>query len=170
MQKPFFLLIIGLFFGTGFGFILAASSGAEFEGHDHGDPAQHAEGQAHDGMDHSAMDHAAMHSKLTEAKAPLPGLDLTLHPDGASSRNLEISLENFAFSPENVNGENTPGAGHAHIYVDGVKLARSYGPWFHISGLSAGEHEIRVTLNANDHSQFAIDGEPVEAKATVVIE
>jgi hypothetical protein len=116
------------------------------------------------------MDHAAMHSKLTEAEAPFPNLDLILHPDGASSRNLEISVENFVFDANQVNGANTPGAGHAHIYVDGIKLARTYGPWFHITGLSAGEHEIRVTLNANDHSQFAIDGTPVEATTTVVIE
>lgn len=166
MQKPFFLLIIGLFFGTGLGFLLAASSGAELSGHDHSDPAQHDADNVHAGMDHAGMDH----SKLVEAAAPYPELSLTLHPDGASSRNLQIDVANFVFAPESVNGENIPGAGHAHIYVDGVKLARTYGPWFHITGLATGEHEIRVTLNANNHSQFAVDGQAVEVTTTVNIE
>ncbi len=35
MQKPLALLIIGLFFGTGFGFLIAASNGITLDGHDH---------------------------------------------------------------------------------------------------------------------------------------
>lgn len=163
MPKTFIFLIIGLFFGTGAGFLLAASTGAQVEGHAHEDGVH----------DHSAHDHgdgADPHATLTEAESPAPELSIAFHPDGAQSRNLEIIVENFTFDPEAVNGDHVPGHGHAHIYVDGVKIARAYAPWFHLSALPVGEHEIRVTLNANDHTQLAVGGEPLEVTETLVIE
>lgn len=175
MQRSFLLLIIGGLFGLGLGFLLAPSGHIHPEVHDHSNPAHHADRQAHDpadhsGMDHSDMDHDAMHAKLTEASTPYPRLTLSLHPDGTNSRNLQIQVEDYTFDAQAVNGAHIPGAGHAHIYVNGVKLARAYGEWFHISGLPSGTNDIRVTLNANDHSQLAIDGTPIEATTTVVIE
>ena len=35
------LLLIGLFFGGGIGFLIAASQGITLDGHDHGNPAHH---------------------------------------------------------------------------------------------------------------------------------
>ncbi len=166
MPKTFMFLIIGLFFGFGGGVLVAASTGVQMEAHDHSDPTQHGGTTGDHDADHDGMDH----SKLTEIKGPAPELSITLHPDGASSRNLQINVSNFRFSPDNVNGANMPGEGHAHIYVNGVKLARIYGSWFHLSDLSAGEHEIRVTLNANDHSHLAVDGKAIEAVTKVTIE
>lgn len=165
MPKTFIFLIIGLFFGTGAGFLLAATTGAQVEGHAHG-------AEVHD---HSAHDHGEGmeehdHSQLTEAEGPAPELSITLHPDGRQSRNLEIIARNFTFDPEAVNGEHIPGHGHAHVYVNGVKIARAYAPWFHLSALPVGEHEVRVTLNANDHTQLAVEGEPIEVTETLVIE
>lgn len=37
----------------------------------------------------------------------------------------------------------------------------------HLGDLTAGEHEIRVTLNANTHDDYLLDGEMVEAVTTV---
>jgi hypothetical protein len=46
MRNPLLLLLIGLFFGTGLGFVVAASTGAELAGgHDH---AGHAGTAGHD--------------------------------------------------------------------------------------------------------------------------
>ncbi|MDM8164432.1 hypothetical protein [Roseovarius sp.] len=165
MPKTFIFLIIGLFFGTGAGFLLAASTGAQVEGHAHGA----------DVHDHSAHDHGEGteghdHSQLTEAEGPAPELSIAFHPDGAQSRNLEIIVQNFTFDPQAVNGAHVPGHGHAHVYVNGVKIARAYAPWFHLSALPVGEHEVRVTLNANDHTQLAVEGEPIEVTETLVIE
>ncbi len=163
MPKTFIFLVIGLFFGFGGGFLVAATTGSQLQGHDHG-PEVH---------DHAAHDHGESghdHTELTEAGDPAPRLSIALHPDGAQSRNLEIRVENFAFDPEAVNGTHIPGRGHAHVYVDGVKLGRAYGPWYHLSALPVGEHEVRVTLNANDHTQLAVEGEPIEATETLVIE
>ncbi|SFN92623.1 hypothetical protein SAMN04487859_11197 [Roseovarius lutimaris] len=165
MPKPFAFLLIGLFFGVGFGFLLAATTGAELAGHDHAAP-----GAVHD---HAAHDHSATgpdHGKLTDVTGPAPQISLALHPDGPQSRNLHIEITNFTFAPEAVNGPHVPGQGHAHIYLNGVKIARTYGPWFQLDALPSGRHDIRVTLNANDHSQLADHGTPIEATAELVIE
>lgn len=162
MAKPLAFLGIGLFFGTGLGFLVAASSGAQLEGHDHDQGAA-----VHD---HAAHDHGTAHTALTEAGTPVPVLTLTVHPDGVQSRNLHIGVENFTFDPEGVNGAAVPGRGHAHLYLNGVKVARAYGPWMQLDALPVGTHELRVTLNANDHTQLATDGVPIEATIAVVIE
>lgn len=162
MPRIFVFLIIGLFFGTGFGFLLAASTGSELKGHDHGTSVAH---------DHSAHDHsAAAHARITEVTGPAPTVALTLHPESAQSRNIEIATTNFTFAPEQVNGTHAEGYGHAHIYINGVKLARVYGSWVHLEALPVGTHEIKVTLNANDHAQLAVNGQPVEDVKTLVIE
>ena len=62
------------------------------------------------------------------------------------------------------------GEGHAHIYVDGVKIGRVYGTWFFLGGLSPGEYEVRVTLTANTHPPYERDGEPLEAPVVVTVQ
>lgn len=166
MPKTLTFLIIGLFFGTGLGFLFAATGNSQMQDHAMGatDSAVH---------DHSAHDHAAMdhdHSKLTEVSGPVPSVNLVFHPDGKQSRNLEMQVENFSFDPVAVNGAHIEGRGHAHVYINNIKIGRAYGPWMHLEALPFGTHQVRVTLNANDHSQLAVDGAPVEATATLVIE
>lgn len=159
MPRPLIFLLIGLFFGTGLGFLLAAGTGA-------GTP------EPTDSVhDHSAHAHdGPAHDQLTEAARPYPELTIRLHPDGTQSRNLEIGVTNFAFAPEAVNGPHVPGQGHAHVYVNGVKIARAYAPWVHLGALPKGRHVVHVTLNANDHTQLARDGAPIEARTEVTIE
>ena len=52
MARSLALFAIGLVFGGGAGFVLAAANGVTFDGHDHADPNQHggshAEAMAHD--------------------------------------------------------------------------------------------------------------------------
>ena len=65
------------------------------------------------------------------------------------------------------------GEGHAHIYVDGVKIGRVYGQWFHLNtaslNLTSGDHTILVNLNGNDHRPYVIKGVAVEAKSLIKI-
>lgn len=76
-------------------------------------------------------------------------------PDAKSGFNVETT--NWTWAPENVNAAALPNQGHAHLYVDGVKVARLYGPWYHLDGLAPGPHDITVTLNANNHAEYAAD-------------
>ncbi len=160
MSKPLLLLSIGLLLGMGGGFLLAS---ATYQAPPSSDASAH---------DHSAHDHgnSTEHTRLTDVSGPVPTLILTLHPDGRQSRNLHIGVTNFTFAPGAVNGPHVPGQGHAHIYVNNIKIARAYGAWMQLAALPKGTHTIRVTLNANDHTALAIGGAPIEATTTVTIE
>ena len=171
MRKTFMFLVIGLFFGTGFGFLLAASSGAELTGHDHGSNAAH-DHAAHDhgGADMDAHAGHAGHGMMVDAGSPAPTIMLNVLPDGPQSRNMHIMTQHFVFSAQNVNGAHVQGEGHAHVYVNGVKQPRAYSPYVHLDALPKGTHDVRVTLNANDHGHLAIDGAPIMAETQITIE
>ena len=105
----------------------------------------------------------------TDSSQPLPGVSIKLHPDAASGYNLQLVTENFTFSPENTNLENVNSQGHAHLYINGEKIKRMYGNWEHLpaSLFAEGENSVKVTLNANDHSNWAIDGMMIMDEVTI---
>ena len=119
MQK-LALLLIGLFFGAGAGFLVAASWGVTLDGHDH---AQHlAPGDtAETGAHHK-------HGTFIDlpAGATAPTLAIALHPDATSGYNLHITTQNFRFAPEAVNGASAPGEGVPIYRPDGVRIADDY--------------------------------------------
>lgn len=96
-----------------------------------------------------------------------PAVEITANEDSKGGYNVNIVTENFVFTPENAGGENVENQGHAHIYVDGKKLGRVYGDWYYVAALPEGEHEIKVSLNGNDHSDIVVNGQPVYAKVMV---
>ncbi len=123
-----------------------------------------AEGKDHAGQHEAAPGHAAhAHGKpIALPSGPTaPTLDMTVTKDPAGGWNLHVMTTNFRFAPENVNAPHRAGEGHAHLYVNGKKVARLYGPWFHIGALPRGRTEVTVTLNANDHSDLAVGDAPL---------
>lgn len=105
------------------------------------------------------------HPTGTEA----PTVKLHVTADAKSGFNLMIQTTNWTWAPEKVNTDPVPNEGHAHLYVDGVKLGRLYGPHYHLTGLKPGQHDIRVTLNANDHSDYAVgDHSKLESTVSVI--
>ncbi|WPZ35948.1 hypothetical protein T8K17_07345 [Thalassobaculum sp. OXR-137] len=151
MTRGIALFLIGLVFGGGSGFLLAASQGVTLDGHDHGDPAQH----------------VAMHQHGAAMEVASAGLSIDLRPDPMGGWNLHIEPSGFRFAPEHASGPHVPGEGHAHVYVNGEKIARAYGPWLHIASLPPGRVEVMVSLNTNDHRPISVDGKPLEASVTV---
>lgn len=165
MDRSLPLFLIGIIFGGGIGFAVAASMGVTFDGHDHGNPAHHG---GMSGM--AAQDHARMHeTPVAIPAAEAPGLEIALHPDPVSGYNLQVLTEGFRFSPRNAGAENLPGEGHAHVYVNGTKVGRLYGEWMHLAELPEGAVEVEVTLNANDHRPLAVDGTPIAARETLEV-
>ena len=165
MDRSIPLLLIGLVFGGGLGFTLAAANGVTLDGHDHADHGQHAGHAMAPASGHGAHGHDTL---LDLAAGPTaPSLEVELIPDPASGWNLHMKTANFRFSPENASRAHVVGEGHAHIYVDGVKLGRFYGPWVHLDGLPEGAREIEVTLNANDHRPLSVGGTPVARTVTL---
>lgn len=169
MSRGLSLFAIGLIFGGGLGFTVAAAGNSTLKGHDHSDDAQHGEGMDHSTMDHA--NHAMMHDTPVDVPAEnAPEVSIMVMPDPMAGFNLHVMTKNFTFSPQNASGQNVAGEGHAHVYVNGEKLGRLYGPWYHLDALPKGEVEVKVTLNTNDHSPLALNGMLIEASQTVNVE
>ena len=100
---------------------------------------------------------------------PVPSVDLMVVKDPKKGWNLRLATVNFRWAPQNASTEPIMGEGHAHLYVDGHKMGRLYGEWFNLGSLSEGSHELRVTLNANNHSDYAWQGQVIEDVETVVV-
>lgn len=96
----------------------------------------------------------------------IPTVSITATPDAKAGINLRVETTGIAFAPEHASTEHVPGEGHGHVYVDGEKYGRVYGEWMYLD-VEPGEHEIRVDLNANDHSPLLVDGEPIDDAVTV---
>ena len=167
MSRPLALFAIGLIFGGGIGFAIAAGNGITFDGHDHGDPAQHA-GAAHPAGN---PDHDMLHATALDIPAAdAPQLAMQITKDPVSGYNLQLEVVNFSFSPQNAGAGNVTGEGHAHVYINGEKRGRLYGPWTHLDGLPKGVVEVTVSLNTNDHRALAVAGRPVSATQTLTVE
>ena len=154
MPRSLALLLIGLLLGGGVGFFLAAANNVALDGHHH--PAAGRVGHG------GTID--------LPAGPGAPTLDFRVVEDAASGWNLHIVTTGFRFTRESVNGPHRAGEGHAHVYVDGKKVARIYGPRFHLGALPPGEVTLSVTLNANDHSALAVAGRPLKAEKTITVE
>ena len=150
------LLVIGLVFGGGIGFTIAAANGITLDGHDH---------SAHGSADHRDMDHAEVVSLPASETAPT--LSVMVMEDPMAGHNLHIMTENFTFAPQNASRAHVAGEGHAHVYINGVKLGRFYGPWVHLDHLPGGEVSVEVTLNANDHRALSVGDAPLSQTVTI---
>ncbi|NSY40200.1 hypothetical protein [Leisingera sp. ANG59] len=161
MSRSLALFAIGLIFGGGAGFVIAAGNGVTFDGHDHGDPAHHGGG--------NTQMAAHNHSRAVSLPAgpDAPSVAIQLHKDPMAGWNLRVTPQNFRFAPENASTADVPGEGHAHVYINGQKMARLYADWIHLPSLPEGDVEVKVSLNGNSHNPLMVEGVPVEAKLTV---
>ena len=156
------LFAIGLVFGAGIGFLVAAGNEITLDGHDHSDPAHHGAAHTTQAGENAAHDHGQM--LMLPVSAQAPSLALEALKDPMAGWNLYIQTENFTFSPENASLDHVNGEGHAHVYINGEKLGRFYAPWVHLDNLPAGEVTVEVTLNANDHRPLAVGSDVLSAE------
>lgn len=98
-----------------------------------------------------------------------PNVELTAAEDPMMPGhfNLRIDTDNFQFAPENVSSKFVIGEGHAHIFVDDVKISRAYDSYYHLPRLDPGKHTIKVTLNTNNHQEYAVDGATISDSVQV---
>ena len=135
----------------------AGAFGINFHVFDGGNKAN-GDANGHGGMSHESL----------VSETPV-SVSVVAHAEDSGAVNVHIMAEGWRWAPEEVNQEYTPGAGHAHIYVDGVKINRVYGPYYHLTGLEPGRREIRVTLNANSHADLLLNDQPVAATTVVMV-
>lgn len=153
MLRGFALLLIGFAFGGGLGFVLASDERAE---------------NAPPAMDHSQHMHAHGQGLVIEPGPAAPTLALEVTADPVAGWNLRLATTGFVFAAERAGETHVPGEGHAHIYVNGLKVARAYGNWFHLESLPSGLVEIEVTLNSNDHRALMVGDVPLSATVSFV--
>lgn len=167
MNRALGLFGIGLVFGGGLGFTLAAGNGITFDGHDHASPAAHGSLA----MGHGSGAHDMVHNTALEVSAvDAPQIDIELTRDQMEGYNLRLRTANFTFAPQAAGLGHMAGEGHAHVYVNGKKLGRLYGEWMHIADLPQGEVIVEVTLNSNTHSPLAVSGQPIAASSVLFVE
>ncbi|PTX59976.1 zinc transporter ZupT [Melghirimyces profundicolus] len=101
---------------------------------------------------------------------PAPKVKLEVQPDAESGWNVHVDTSHFRFTPEQVNKEDQWGEGHAHLYVNGKKEARLYGPWYHLEKLPPGTQTVRVELNSNQHAPYVSNGKRIGDQVTIRVE
>lgn len=115
----------------------------------------------------SALADTSSHAHHALQSVPAGQVSLHAERDPLGGWNVQVRTQDFRFVPEKVNGAHVDGEGHAHIYINGEKHRRIYGPWFHLDPLGPGSHELKVTLNGHSHSQLAVDGKALAASTTL---
>ena len=125
------------------------------------------------GMDMSGqgMHHSMNHSESIH----MPTATAAHHRRQRSARRgtgwrIRADVERFTFAPEAMDGDHVAGEGHGHLYVGGLKIMRMTSPEVVIGALPPGEHEVRVTLNSNDHKAYHSDADPVAAVTSIAVE
>lgn len=115
---------------------------------------------------------ASDHSGIVEIAdtTAVPSVDINVQQDKLTGWNLHVEVDNFKFTPEKFGEAHAPGEGHAHLFIDGVKRARIYSPWFHIGPLLPGTHTLVVTINANNHDVYSRDGSVIADTAHITVD
>lgn len=116
---------------------------------------------------HYSHDHSNQHGKIEVDPGLIPSVKIEVVRDAKAGWNVYLDVQNFKFAPEQVNRSHVANEGHAHLYIDGVKLTRLYGTAYHVASLPAGKHVISVSLHANDHSELVLEDVPISASAAV---
>lgn len=87
---------------------------------------------------------------LSEDK-PRPRISLVVYPLPSGGFRLELSTAAFRFTEVCLPEAAAIPVGHAHIHVDGVKIASAYQPVVYLDALAPGEHRITAVLRGQDH-------------------
>ncbi|PCH67786.1 MAG: hypothetical protein COC12_11005 [Rhodobacteraceae bacterium] len=170
MKRTLALLTIGLIFGGGIGFLTATANSVALPGHSHDVPDGHG-AEVPMKMDMKNMNMAHSHSAglAIPNDENAPTLEIAVIKDLMSGWNLHVMPANFRFAPEHASQPHVAGEGHAHVYVNGTKIARLYGPWMHLTDLPKGNANIEVVLNSNDHRPLSVEGTPVSATRSITV-
>lgn len=136
-------------------------------GAEHTAPASAPHGEAHGGHGgHAGHSHGML---MVPAGQPIPEVTVDIFPDSVAGWNLQVQTANWTFAPEAVNTASNLTEGHGHLYINGEKVTRIYGEWYHIPSLPPGEHVVTVGLNANGHEMLMYEGAPIEASVMVIV-
>ncbi len=100
---------------------------------------------------------------------PIPSMIVRLYPDRMDGFNLFLETRDFEFTPEGVGTDPIANTGHAHLYVNGEKIARMYAPWHHLpsTSLRDGLNRLEIEFSTNDHAIWSAAGRPIGADVLI---
>jgi copper(I)-binding protein len=107
---------------------------------------------------------AVMNHGLSNSVSETPAPTLELSWEDIPTKNgakLRLETNNFTFSRADDDAAHVPNEGHAHVYLNGLKLGRLYSNTYQIGALSPGNYTLSVALNSNDHRPYVSDSGPV---------
>jgi copper(I)-binding protein len=112
------------------------------------------------GNDMGEMNHDMAHG-MQSIQNPSIAIEAT---DGFSTNGAQISVnvENFSFVRVPDDAPHVPMEGHAHIYLNGLKLGRLYETNFSLGAMPRGSYDLKVTLNTNNHQAYMQDNAPIQ--------
>ena len=115
------------------------------------------------------VDHSQHPLIEVDETEPTPSMRIHMAADSMDGFNIFLETENFRFTPQSVDTLPVSNEGHAHLYVNGVKVARMYSPWHHLSTklLREGINRLEVEFSTNDHSVWSIAGVPIGADVLI---
>jgi hypothetical protein len=89
--------------------------------------------------------------------------------EGAQGWVVEIETTEFTIVADGADIADPSREGHAHVYVDGLKIGRAYASPFPLGQLSADQHTVRVELSTYDHQVLTKNNAPVDAVARIQV-
>ena len=115
------------------------------------------------------VDHSQHPLIEVDEAEPTPSMRIHMDADSMDGFNIFLETQNFRFTPQSVDTLPVANEGHAHLYVNGEKVARMYSPWHHLSRklLRDGINRLEVEFSTNDHSVWALAGVPIGADVLI---
>jgi len=115
--------------------------------------------------------HAAHSAHMAGTEGPVPQVSMTVTAQGSDGPwDVALSTQNIEFVKVEDGTPDSAGTGHAHLYLNGLKLGRLYSTSATIGKLLPGTYSVKVALNSNSHRPYTDDGKPVAATATITSE
>lgn len=109
----------------------------------------------------SMMNHGQSSGVL---ESPPPALSLSWkEPPDKNGATVQLVVRNFTFFRADDGAKHVPNQGHAHVYLNGLKLGRLYAETYEIGALSPGKYRLSIELNSNDHRPYLGDGQIIGA-------
>ena len=129
--------------------------------------SNHSDDHGTGGHDQGAHSHGSL--EVGDADQ-VPTIKLSVLKDPMSGWNAKIEVEHFRFAPERASQDHVEGEGHAHLYIDGIKVNRLYSEWYHLGILASGNHTVRVSLSSNDHRDLTHGGDVLADAVNVQVD
>ena len=92
---------------------------------------------------------------------PVPSIEIVSPQNDTtidrSSLDLVVEVEDFSLNSSAIGGDNMPGEGHYHIYINDELVGPYTDLEVTLSDLPAGVHTLKVELKNNDHSALGVE-------------